>query len=164
LDTWRENFVGVVSIHQPTNLHVFGAVDDIWTNSNGELIVVDYKATAKDREVSIDSDWQISYKRQMEVYQWLLRQNGFTVSNTGYFVYTNGRMDLNAFNDRVEFKTKIIPYSGNSDWVEPTLQEMKQCLEGDMPAVGVHIMGGPCEFCSYARQRTELTLKALKDR
>jgi CRISPR/Cas system-associated exonuclease Cas4 (RecB family) len=163
LDEWRETFTGVVARHQPTNLHVFGAVDDIWVNDAGELIVVDYKATAKDREVSISSNWQISYKRQMEVYQWLLRQNGFQVSPTGYFVYTNGRMDLDGFNDRVEFKTKVIPYTGNDDWVEPALQEMKQCMDSDdMPPMGVHIMGGPCEFCTYARQRTELTLKALK--
>lgn len=162
LDTWRETFTGVVSVHKPTNLHVFGAVDDVWVNDDGELIVVDYKATAKDREVSINSDWQISYKRQMEVYQWLLRQNGFPVQDTGYFVYTNGRMDLEAFNDRVEFKTKVIPYRANDAWVEPTLQEMKACMESDeMPPMGVAIMGGPCEFCSYARQRTELTLKAL---
>jgi CRISPR/Cas system-associated exonuclease Cas4 (RecB family) len=162
LDTWRENFVGVVAIHEPTNLHVFGAIDDVWVNEAGELMVVDYKATAKDREVSIDSDWQISYKRQMEVYQWLLRQNGFTVNNTGYFVYTNGRMDLDGFNNRVEFKTKIIPYTGNSDWVEPTLQDMKACLEGDMPPIGTAAMGGPCDYCMYARSRTELTLKAIK--
>jgi len=162
LDTWRENFVGVVAIHQPTNLHVFGAIDDVWINDAGELMVVDYKATAKDREVSINSDWQISYKRQLEVYQWLLRQNGFTVNDTGYFVYTNGRMDLDGFNNRVEFKTKIIPYKGNSDWVEPTLHEMKQTMEGDMPPIGTAAMGGPCDFCMYARQRTELTLKAIK--
>jgi CRISPR/Cas system-associated exonuclease Cas4 (RecB family) len=162
LDTWRENFVGVIAIHKPTNLHVFGAVDDVWVNEAGELMVVDYKATAKDREVSIDSDWQISYKRQMEVYQWLLRQNGFTVNDTGYFVYTNGRMDLDGFNNRVEFKTKIIPYTGKADWVEPTLLEMKACLEGDMPPIGTAAMGGPCDFCMYARSRTELTLQALK--
>ncbi len=163
LDTWRENFVGVVAIHKPTNLHVFGAVDDVWVNDDNELIVVDYKATSKDREVSISSDWQVSYKRQMEVYQWLLRQNGFQVNDTGYFVYTNGRMDVDGFNDRVEFKTKIIPYRGNDSWVEPTLVEMKACLDNDdMPAIGTAAMGGPCDFCMYARARTELTLKALK--
>ncbi len=162
LDTWRENFVGVVAVHKPTNLHVFGAIDDVWVNEAGELMVVDYKATAKDREVSISSDWQISYKRQMEVYQWLLRQNGFAVNDTGYFVYTNGRMDLDGFNDRVEFKTKIIPYTGDSSWVEPTLNDMKQCLEGDMPAIGTAAMGGPCDFCTYARSRTELTLAAIQ--
>jgi CRISPR/Cas system-associated exonuclease Cas4 (RecB family) len=162
LDTWRENFVGVFTQHQKTNLHVFGAVDDVWVNDAHELIVVDYKATSKDREVSIDSDWQISYKRQMEVYQWLLRANGFAVSDTGYFVYTNGRVDLDGFNDRVEFKTKVIPYTGNADWVEPTLIRMKQCMDGEMPPVGDDIMGGECKYCAYARERTKLTLQHLK--
>lgn len=165
LDTWRENFVGVVHVHQPTNLHVFGAVDDVWVNENDELIVVDYKATAKDKEVSLDADWQICYKRQMEIYQWLLRQNGFKVNNTGYFVYTNGRMDLDGFYDKVEFRTKIIPYTGNADWVEQTLLDMKACMESDaMPPVGSSIMGGECEHCAYARKRTELTVKALQQR
>lgn len=164
LDQWRENFVGVQYVHGPTNLHVFGAIDDVWATAQGELIVVDYKATAKDRDVSIDAEWQIAYKRQMEVYQWLLRQNGFTVSDTGYFVYCNGRLDLDGFNNRVEFKTKIIPYTGNADWVEPTLKKMKKCMEGDMPAVGKAAMGGPCDFCAYARARTELTLKSLQSK
>ena len=52
IDTWRENFVGVSTVHEPTNLHVFGAVDDVWINSDDELIVVDYKATAKDKEIT----------------------------------------------------------------------------------------------------------------
>lgn len=162
LETWRHNFTGVFTLHKKTNLHVFGAIDDLWVNDAGELIVVDYKATAKDREVSIDSDWQISYKRQLEVYQWLLRQNGFTVSDTGYFVYTNGRLDLDGFYNKVEFKTKIIPYTGSAEWIEPTLLEMKQVMEGDIPAVGVAAMGGPCDFCEYARKRTEITLGYLK--
>jgi hypothetical protein len=131
----------------------------------GELIVVDYKATAKEKEVSIDSDWQISYKRQMEIYQWLLRQNGFTVNNTGYFIYTNGRFDLDGFNDRLEFHTKVIPYTGTDAWVEPTIKKMKACMDAeDMPSVGDNIMGGPCQFCTYARDRTELTLKHLQNK
>lgn len=165
LDTWRHNFTGVTTLHQPTNLHVFGAIDDVWVNDAGELIVVDYKATAKASEVSISSPWQISYKRQMEVYQWLLRQNGFDVSDTGYFVYTNGRMDLDGFNDRIEFRTKVIPYTGNDAWIEPTLKRMKACMEaGDMPPIGDAAMGGPCEHCTYARARTELTLKHLQSK
>jgi hypothetical protein len=164
LDDWRETFVGVQALHEPTNLLVFGAVDDLWVGPGGEIFVVDYKATAKSRDVSIDSDWQISYKRQVEVYQWLVRQNGLPVSDTAYFVYTNGRMDLEGFYDKVEFKTKLIPYKGDTAWVEPALTAMKSCMEGDMPPVGVHIMGGPCGFCTYARQRTELTLKTLQQK
>jgi CRISPR/Cas system-associated exonuclease Cas4 (RecB family) len=149
LNTWRANFTGVSTLHEPTNLHVFGAVDDVWVNPAGELIVVDYKATSKRAEVSIDSDWQISYKRQMEVYQWLLRQNGFQVSDTGYFVYTNASLEPEGFGDRLEFFTKVIPYTGSDTWVEPTLAEMKACMESDdMPPIGTAAMGGPCEFCS----------------
>lgn len=162
LDVWRENFTGVVAVHKPTNLHVFGAVDDIWVNDAGELLVVDYKATSKASDVSIDSEWQISYKRQIEVYQWLLRQNGFRVNNTGYFVYTNGRIDLDSFNNRLEFKTKIIPYTGDASWVDDTLIEMKKCLEGDMPKVGKAAMGGDCDFCTYAKARAMLTIEALQ--
>jgi CRISPR/Cas system-associated exonuclease Cas4 (RecB family) len=164
LDTWRYNFTGVVALHAATKLHVFGAVDDVWVNRAGELIVVDYKATSKDKVVSIDSDWQISYKRQMEVYQWLLRQNGFSVSTTGYFVYTNARMDVDGFGDRLEFTTKLLPYTGSDAWVEPTLLDMKACMDGDMPPVGDSIMGGVCEHCDYARKRTELTLAHIRSR
>lgn len=163
LDKWRANFTGIGTLHAASNFYVFGAVDDVWVNDKDELIVVDYKATAKASEVSIESDWQISYKRQMEIYQWLLRQNGFQVNPTGYFVYTNARFDGDGFNDRLEFVTKLIPYTGSDDWIDGVLLSMKDCLDDDdMPPVGEAAMGGDCEFCTYARSRTELTLKALQ--
>ena len=164
MDEWRHNFTGVTTLHEPTNLHVFGAVDDVWVNEAGELLVVDYKATSKNKPVSLDSEWQVSYKRQMETYQWLLRSNGFKVSDTGYFVYTNARMDMDGFDDHLDFLTTLIPYTGNDAWVDDTLRAMKVCMEGDIPAVGVSLMGGECEHCLYARHRTELTLKALQNR
>jgi CRISPR/Cas system-associated exonuclease Cas4 (RecB family) len=161
LDKWRHNFSGVATTHEPTNLHIFGAVDDVWVNDEGELIVVDYKATAKNSEITLDADWQIGYKRQMEIYQWLLRQNGFEVNNRGYFVYTNGRLDLEGFNDRVEFRTKVIEYDGNDEWVEPAIKKLKDCLDSDMPAVGKAAMGGDCDYCEYAKKRTALTVNHL---
>lgn len=162
LNKWRANFTGVATLHKPTNLYVFGAVDDVWISENDELIVVDYKATAKSSEVNIDSDWQISYKRQMEIYQWLLRQNDFNVSNIGYFVYANGRVDLDGFNDRIEFRTKLIAYEGQDHWVEESLSKIKKCLESEnMPAVGFAAMGGVCDYCEYAKSRTQLTLNEL---
>lgn len=166
LDTWRENFVGVATLHEPTNLHVFGAVDDIWMDDAGKLMVVDYKATAKDKpvkELGAEGGWQDMYRRQMEIYQWLLRANGFDVSDTGYFVYATGTTDRAGFNNVVEFETHVFPHKGKSDWVGDTLVAMKKCLDNDkMPEVGTAAMGGPCEFCAYAKARTELTLKALK--
>jgi hypothetical protein len=160
LDQWRYNFTGVQTLHTPTNLMVFGAVDDVWIMPSGELIVVDYKATAKKSEVSLDADWQIAYKRQMEVYQWLLRQNGFKVSNRGYFVYANGILDADGFYNKVEFKTKIISYDGNDDWIEPTLKDIKKTLELPMMPANSET----CDYCAYTGSRLLLTLEHLKSK
>ncbi len=148
MDTWRDPFVGVEYFYEPTNFVVFGGVDDIWQGREGKLIIVDYKATSKDGEVGLDAEWQDGYKRQMEVYQWLLSKNGFEVSSTGYFVYCNGKRDREAFDGKLEFDIKLIPYKGNSDWVEKTLQEMKACLNADLPT------GNPnCEYCNFIKAR-----------
>jgi len=145
MDRWRENFKGIEYYHQPTNLLIFGAVDDIWQSPNGELIVVDYKATSKDEAVSIDADWQISYKRQMEVYQWLLRQNGFKVSRTGYFVYANGRRDKKAFDAKLEFDVTVLPYKGDVAWVESAIYDIHKCLNsGKIPSTHED-----CDYCAY---------------
>jgi len=97
MDEWRNNFTGIQYLHKPTNLLIFGAIDDIWINPDKELIIVDYKSTSKDGDINLDADWQIGYKRQMEIYQWLFRKNDFKVSNIGYFVYANGIKDKEAF-------------------------------------------------------------------
>jgi CRISPR/Cas system-associated exonuclease Cas4 (RecB family) len=164
MEEWRDALRrGIQHLHPETNLLICGGIDDVWTDpATGELIIVDYKATSKNTEVSIDADWQIAYKRQIEVYQWLFRQNDFKVSDTAYFVYCNGRQNSPSFDAKLEFDIKLIPYTGNDSWVEPAIKKMKECLEGDMPPVGTAAMGGECEHCAYARSRTELTLKALQ--
>jgi len=146
MDEWRDSLrAGVQYFHEDTNFIVTGGVDDVWTNPKGELIVVDYKATSKNGEVSLDADWQIGYKRQMEIYQWLLRRNGFTVSDTGYFVYCNGDADKEAFDAKLEFDVKIIPYTGDDSWVEETLKNAKKCLqETKAPKSSVD-----CDYCRY---------------
>ncbi len=145
MEVWRENFKGIETKHAPTGFTVSGAVDDIWVNPKGELHVVDYKATSKDSEVNLDAEWQNGYKRQMETYQWLLRQNGFTVSDTGYFVYVNGRTDLAAFDGKLEFDVKIIPYTGNANWIEGTLLKIKECLDSEE----IPKPGDACDYCMY---------------
>ena len=145
MDTWRENFKGVQYHHEPSNFLITGAVDDVWVNPAQELIVVDYKSTAKEGEVTIDAPWQIGYKRQMEVYQWLLRQNGFTVSDTGYFVYANGRTDREAFNSQLEFEVTLLPYTGSAHWVEPILAEISSTLNQEQ----LPDPGADCDYCPY---------------
>ncbi|MBI2633641.1 MAG: PD-(D/E)XK nuclease family protein [Parcubacteria group bacterium] len=153
MDEWRETFKGVRFHHQPTNLIIFGAVDDIWVDKKGALMVVDYKATSSDGEVTLEGEYRQAYKRQMEIYQWLLRHNGFTVSNTGYFVYANGKRDKKAFDGKLEFDVQIIEYRGVDRWVEKTITDAHQCLMAN----GLPSSSPECEYCAYrnAAQKEE---------
>ena len=154
LDEWRENFKGVRHLHEETRFSLSGAIDDLWIDRTGQLIVVDYKATSKAGRIGIDSAWQLAYKRQMEFYQWLLRRNGFQVSATGYFVYCNGMRDRDAFNQRLEFDIDVIPYTGRDDWIESTLRAARSCLELDAPPPPTP----DCDQCRY--NETVLALNA----
>lgn len=151
---WRENFKGIQFLHKPTNLVITGAVDDIWINPEKEFIVVDYKATSKEGEVNLDSEWQMGYKRQMEIYQWLLRKSGFKVAKVGYFVYCNGRRDLAAFDGKLEFEVLVLPYEGDDGWVEKTVRSAHKCLMAD----SIPKPGADCEYCAYriAASRVEM--------
>lgn len=154
MDDWRENFKGVQYHHAPTNLIVTGAIDDLWVDKAGEYYVVDYKATAKKSPVTnIDQAWQKGYKRQMEIYQWLLRRNGLEVSDTGYFVYCTGRPDAEAFDAKIDFDINLIPYEGDDGWVEGTLRDLYACLNRDeIPAAGED-----CDYCKYVAAVNEVS-------
>jgi hypothetical protein len=146
LDKWRQNFVGVQYLHEPTNLIITGAIDDLWQNSGGEYIVVDYKATSTNGRITeLNKKHHEGYKRQMEIYQWLLRKKGLNVSHAGYFVYCNGRKDREAFDGKLEFDVTLIPYSGNDSWIEQAIIDAHRCLNNkSVPAAA-----GDCEFCAY---------------
>lgn len=149
LDDWRNNFKGARYLHPKTNLLIFGAIDDVWQNKDGELIIVDYKSTSTSQEISLDDEYKQGYKRQMEIYQWIFRQNGFEVSPTGYFVYANAGKNRPKFDGRLEFKMTIIPHTGDTSWVEPTIMKIKKCLDSDeIPSAGEK-----CEHCEYEREK-----------
>lgn len=154
LDEWRENFKGITYHHKSTNLIISGAIDDLWINKEGEYIVVDYKATSKEEDiVALDKEWQDSYKRQMEVYQWLLRKNGLNISDTGYFVYCNGKTDRDGFHGRIDFDITLIPYKGSDAWIEETILRIKETLDGS----SVPESSPDCDFCLYRRETEAVT-------
>ena len=146
IDAWRQNFKGVQYHHEATNLIITGAIDDLWIDASDQYIVVDYKATAKKEPVtSMEAAWMIGYKRQMEIYQWLLRRNGLDVSDTGYFVYCTGRPDAEAFDARIDFDIHLIPYTGNDGWVEQAILDLHACLNQDE----IPESGADCDYCAY---------------
>jgi len=147
IDEWRENFKGVQYAHEPTNLIITGAVDDIWVNPAGELIVVDYKSTSTTKEIDLNdgTPWKEGYKRQMEIYQWLLRQNGFQVNDTGYFVYVNADTDQDAFDGKLVFDEQFIAHEGNDSWVEQAIMDAHKCLRRKK----IPKAAEDCAWCAY---------------
>ena len=152
MDEWRDSLrKGVKFHHEKTNLIIRGGIDDVWINPKGELHIVDYKSTSKNGEVNLDAEWQDGYKRQMEIYQWLFRNNGFKVSPVGYFVYCNGDTDKEAFDAKLEFDIKILPYTGEDSWIEDTVLNLHKCLMAeDIPEPGKD-----CDYCSYVSSRNK---------
>lgn len=143
---------GIIHHHQETNLLLTGAIDDLWVTPSNEIIIVDYKATSKKGEVSLDADWQMSYKRQMDFYAYLFQKEGFKVFEKGYFVYTNAKMDEENFSDQLKFHTKVIPYQINTAWVEEVIKEIKTTLD----QTSIPNESETCEQCQY-----NLALKKL---
>jgi hypothetical protein len=144
LDVWRRNFTGVRWTDDETGWTLCGAVDDLWQARSGELIVADYKATAR-TEMPGPQNVYASYRRQMDVYQFLVRRQGFTVSNRAWFVYTNGDGRAAEFGDKLCFSTALVPYDGNDTWVLEAFRRAVALVQ--QPAVPAAAAG--CEYCSY---------------
>jgi hypothetical protein len=146
MEEWRDSLRRGITHHHPESNFLFtGGVDDVWMGKKGELIIVDYKATAKESEVNLDAAWQDGYKRQMEMYQWLFRKNGFRVSDTGYFVYCNGKTDRKAFDGKLEFDVVILPYTGDGFWIDAALVSAHDCLVQD----AIPPANAECDYCAY---------------
>ena len=72
----------------------------------------------------------------MDMYQWILKEKGFKVSDTSYFVYVNGDQHfengmLEEATDKgiMKFDVQLIEYIADSSWVEEKILNLKSCLE-----------------------------------
>ena len=156
------------TVHETTNILFGGGLDDVWENiETGELHVVDYKSTAQmgANPKPLDEgfiappaddkspDYKAGYRRQMDMYQWILRRKGYQVSDIGYFVYVDGQHNgidgmLDSSNPNqahMLFIVAIIPYHGSDAWVEGALVQAKACLE--MPSCPEHDQS--CEYGAF---------------
>ena len=144
LDRWRHNFTGLRWLDAETGWTLFGAIDDLWQARSGELIVADYKATSR-HEMPTTEKLYPSYRRQMDVYQFLVRRQGFDVSNRGWFVYANGDSSAAEFGDTLRFTTSMIPYDGDDAWVLDTFRRAVANVGADR----IPEPGEDCEYCDY---------------
>ena len=159
--------------HPDSNIRFGGGLDDVFLNTQtGQLHIVDYKSTAQGtrspekyekKPVSIEDSWKIGYKRQMDMYVWVLRNKGFDVSDTGYFVYVDAQhkniegmlTDSDPTKAWMEFAVSLIAYEADTSWVGPTLIEIKEFLLNQKTCpehapLGDNFTG--CDLGRYANQ------------
>ena len=159
IDKWRNNFQGISYYHADTDVHFYGAVDDVWVKPDGELILSDVKSTSKNN-FDWDETWNKyeypkAYRRQLEMYQWLFRKNGFKVSDTAYLVYFNGLKNEPMFNQTLKFELHLIKLDCNDNWVSKTIRDAKNLMDQDIYPDGSF----GCETCRYLKKRWEVSKK-----
>ena len=91
-------------------------------------------------------------------YQWLLRGNGLTVSDTSYFVYCNGRRNSPRFDARVEFDISIISYVGHDAWIEQCIVDAHQCLMSNLIPEPTQ----DCDYCIYQAAVTDVVRPSVQ--
>ena len=155
MEDWRNNFKGVTYHHKKTDLIITGSVDDVWIDTDTEeLVIVEYKSTSTQSEIDLNdgTPWKEQYKRQIDIYQWLFKMNGFKVADDSVFLYSNGLKTSKKFKDVMKFKTYVLEYKGSTDWVEEKILEIKKVLDGK----SIPKINEDCETCSYVVSVNEL--------
>ncbi|MAE33259.1 MAG: hypothetical protein CL493_02945 [Actinobacteria bacterium] len=148
MEDWRNNFKGVTYHHEKTDLIITGAIDDVWIDTDtNELVIVEYKSTSTQSVIDLNdgTPWKEQYKRQIDIYQWLFKMNGFPVADDSVFLYSNGIKTSKKFNDVMKFKTYILEYKGSTEWVEPKILEIKKVLD----QMSLPNLNENCDTCSY---------------
>ena len=93
-------------------------------------------------------DYPKGYRRQLEMYQWIFRQNGFKVSNDGYLVYYNGLRNEPMFNQQIKFELHLIKLDCDDSWVEEAVVSACELLSSDeYPPASKN-----CDTCQYLKK------------
>lgn len=166
MKAWRDYKKGLAFHHEPTGFILFGIIDDVWQHADGSLSVVDYKSTSTNDPITLEGPYKKGFKRQLDIYQWILQQwataqradglGDYEVNPTAYFVYANTpTKDVQAFNAQLNFEVSIIPYPSDTSWVEEALHGAYNCLMDPKPPMPA----SDCEMCAYTTARVNLMMQ-----
>lgn len=148
MDKWRSNRSGIRTTYR--NYEFWGAIDDLWVDADGKLYVVDYKATASSIPVSaLDKPHHQVYKRQIELYQWMFKSEGFEVSDTPYFYYCTGNSAADFFGGKIDFTVHLLPHKGEHQWIPSLLDNLISVFESDQ----LPESNAECKYCTYHTKR-----------
>ena len=149
LTTWRDSPQGIRYAHPASRIELFGIVDDVWQAHDGSLHPVDYKATSGFGVPTLET--RDGYRRQLDVYGWLLRKNGFALAREGFVVFANGDREKETFDRALHFTLSVVPHVLDTGWIEEALMGVRECLERDVPPPSTNA----CVWCAYRKSAAE---------
>ncbi len=142
---------GLRTLFSP-RIEVMGAPDDLWliadSSNRLSISVVDYKATSSKRApLPIGDEWWLSYRRQLDIYVWLLQRMNleYPISDTSFFLLLNGESERKEFDWKLHFKPHIVKYAARDSWVDLAIANAEECLMSNR----VPFYSMKCEYCRY---------------
>jgi predicted RecB family nuclease len=139
LAVWRNVFRGIQ--WTDSNGHLFkGAVDNLLVKGK-KLIVLDYKT----RGYPLKEDTHEHYQDQMDIYNLLLRKNGYDTEDYAYLLFYHPRYVHE--NGAVDFQADLVTIPINVHNAEKIFTRAVEVVEGDMPEPAE-----ACEFCRWVRE------------
>ena len=126
LKIWRSNFKGIELLDKKSDILLHGAIDNILIKGKN-LIVLDYKT----RGYPLKEDTHEHYITQMDIYNFLLRKNGYGTEDYTYllFYYPNRVAETG----EVIFDTKLIKIKIDPKRGEKVFKEAIKILQGKEP-------------------------------
>ncbi len=139
LAVWRNNFKGIT--YTDKNGNVFrGAVDNILVK-NGKLVVLDYKT----RGFPLKEDTAAHYQNQLDIYNFLLRKNGYKTLNYAYLLfYHPSNVETNG---NVVFNTDLVKMKISVKNAESIFSNALEVLNSDIPEAKEE-----CGFCEWVKE------------
>jgi len=136
LKVWRSNFKGIQWTDKKGNLFR-GAIDNILVKGK-KLVVLDYKT----RGYPLKEDTHEHYQDQMDIYNFLLRKNGYETEDYTYLVFYHPHKVEE--NGHVCFNTDIVKVKINIKNAETIFKKAIKVLEGEIPTPSEE-----CGFCKW---------------
>lgn len=136
LKVWRSNFKGIHWTDAHGNI-LRGAVDNILQKEK-KLIVLDYKT----RGFPLKEDTAAHYQDQMDIYNFLLRKNGYDTEDYAYLLFYHPLCVLE--NGHVDFQADLVKMTIDVHNAEKILHHALDVLGKDVPHVSKE-----CGFCGW---------------
>lgn len=140
LEEWQNQRKGIK--YEENGNILAGAVDYLLVvTEKGTLIVIDYKT----RGYAIKEDTATHYQSQMDIYNYLLRKNGYKTEDYALILFYSPKEVLPT--GEVLFDTELVKMNISVENAEKLWKDALKCLNGQIPPADEN-----CEWCKWAEK------------